>query len=223
MRGPADVAGEPLCVGLHEVWQPTTTEFLRIRRDDGITRDSAANPGAPSQPDPNPACLREPFSTDFSATDGEAGSWGTPDAAFVAGLPRDASALYERARGDAQGWDLRDDQTLTLLSDLARSRSPHLTSPVRAALFGAIARVPGVELGGSERNLFGESGTVVSRDEPGRGQRTDLILDPDSGNVLGTRSVALADNDLGLPAGAVIFESGARTGIVNALGERPAT
>jgi len=94
---------------------------------------------------------------------------------------------------------------------------------VRAALFGAIARVPGVELGGSERNLFGESGTVVSRDEPGRGQRTDLILDPDSGNVLGTRSVALADNDLGLPAGAVIFESGARTGIVNALGERPAT
>ena len=79
-----------------------------------------------------------------------------------------------------------------------------------------------MELGGTVSTLWGDQGQVVSRVEPTRGIRAEIILDPASGEILGLRDVSV-DRSSGLPEGTVIHEQGRRTHVVGAVGERPAS
>jgi hypothetical protein len=149
----------------------------------------------------------------------EAGPAAAPGTPFGAGLPTDPRALYDRARADAADYDDRDTGTFTLLTDLGGSSSPYLTPDVRAALLGALALVPGVELGEPARSLFGAEGVTVRRTL--EGSRTELIIDERTGVFLGERDVAVAGNPMGLPPGTVVDEVATRTAVVDRIGERP--
>jgi hypothetical protein len=226
-----------LCFGAYESWTPADSATpARIHRADGVTPSSARSPGGLVR---DPECRFDEFTVDGAGIDdgividagepvvlpgGEAGgSWQQPDPSFVAALPTDPEALYQRARADAVELEYEqvDEGTLTLLTDAAISGSPHLTPALRAALFRAIAFVPGVELGGTVSTLWGDQGQVVSRVEPTRGIRTEIIFDPAGGDLLGSRDVAV-DGGSGLPAGVVFHEQARRSGVVGAVGERPA-
>lgn len=61
----------------------------------------------------------------------------------------------------------------------------------RAALLDALSRVPGVTATGNVANLDGVTGVAIGRSEPVRaGQRQEIIIDPNTGLVIGERTVA---------------------------------
>ena len=205
----------PVCAGVVEQWHPSGSGAVTWRYLLGIAPEAgpAAAPGTPFQD----GCHEQ---EDGTTEHPEAsGGWQDPDPAFVAGLPTDPRALYDRARADAADYDDRDTGTFTLLTDLGGSSSPYLTPDVRAALLGALALVPGVELGEPARSLFGAEGVTVRRTR--EGSRTELIIDERTGVFLGERDVAVAGNPMGLPPGTVVDEVATRTAVVDRIGERP--
>lgn len=215
------------CVQLHEQWENTDGD-VRVHSVEGLTPESAGDPAAPAVDDPTCEGAPEEYTEEFPAGsvvdvagEDEASArldrWGNADAAFVAGLPTDPGALYERARVDARGTALPDDQTFTLLTDLALSHSPHLAPELKAAVLRAIALVPDVELTGEGDTLLGDRGVVVSRVEDVTGTRREVVFDPATGKFLGERAVDLHG---GLP-GTVRTESASRAAVVDAFGERP--
>jgi hypothetical protein len=214
------------CAARHEIWQPVDGGPVRVGRVDGITVASAADPAATPVPDPACRDLQDRWMEDVPVENlqPDGATWGLPDRAFVVGLPTQPRALYERARADAeaQGFDLLDEATMTQLTDLAMSGSPYLTPQLRGVIFQALAFVPGLELAGTGTTLLGDTGTVVSRVEPARSARLELVFDAETGSVIGERRIATAGSDLGLAEGDLISESASRSAIVDERGERPA-
>jgi hypothetical protein len=80
-----------------------------------------------------------------------------------------------------------------------------LTSPVAVNKLGAVffhilSQLPGVELIGTRTDALGRSGTAVENPSSG----DVLVLDPSTGNLLETQSLASAGNTLGVTSGTVI-------------------
>ena len=214
---------EHVCHTLVERWTPVDGADRPLGRNAaGVTEDSARDPGAPVTADP--LCFFDEFTFEPELGGDGTGGWQLPDRAFVATLPTDAAELHDRARRDAVALEYADtdDGTLTLLSDLALSQSPEVGPDLRAALFGAIALVPGVDTAGTATTLLGDTGAVVARTD-GDGFRRELVFDPDTGTFLGERQITGSAAGLGVPDGTVLYESATRVGIVAAVGERPAT
>ncbi len=82
-----------------------------------------------------------------------------------------------------------------------------LASGLRTAIYRALALVPGIHAGGKARTLTGAVGDVLwarAGGLPGVALRAELIVDPHSGTVLGTRTVIAGPHSLlGVPAGTV--------------------
>ncbi len=214
---------EHVCHTLIERWTPVDGQDRpRGRNAAGITEDSARDPGAPATADP--LCLFDEFTFEPEPGGEGTGGWQLPDRSFVATLPADARELYDRARRDAvaHGYADTDDGTLTLLSDLALSQSPEVRPDLRAALFRAIALVPGVDAAGTATTLLGDTGAVVARTDAD-GLRRELVFDPGTGAFLGERQIVGASSVPGVPDGTVYYQSATRVGIVAAVGERPSS
>jgi hypothetical protein len=212
---------EHVCHGLYERWTPVDGRDRPLGRNvEGVTGESARDPRAPATADP--LCSFDEFTFEPEpGVEGE-GSWQSPDRTFVGTLPVDARALHDRARSDAvaHGYADTDGGTLTLLRDLAVSGSPEVGPALRAALFRAIALVPGVDTAGTATTLLGDTGSVVARTDVD-GFRQELVFDPDTGTVLGEREIAVASSVPGVQNGTVYSESATRAGIVGEVGERP--
>jgi len=73
----------------------------------------------------------------------------------------------------------------------------------RAAIYRALALVPGVVAAGRARSLSGLNGVVLGARDPDGAVEDQLILDPRTGAVLGGRTVILSAGSAGLPAGTV--------------------
>jgi hypothetical protein len=98
-----------------------------------------------------------------------------------------------------------------------------LTSPVAvnklgAVLFHILAQLPGVELIGTRTDALGRTGTAVENPSSG----DVLVLDPSTGTLLETQSLALVGNALGVASGTVIGSvTFGSISVVNGLGARP--
>jgi len=98
-----------------------------------------------------------------------------------------------------------------------------LTAPMAvrrlgAVLFQIVAQLPGVELIGTRTDALGRTGTAV--ENPGSGDV--LVLDPSTGTLLETQSLALAGNTLGVPTGTVVGSvTFGPIAVVNGLGTLP--
>ncbi len=103
-------------------------------------------------------------------------------------LPRDGQALYDHFDSQYQGGSAsRDENNFVRITDLLRMGL--IPADLRAGLYEALALVPGVNAT-QQANFDGKVGTAIGRTEPLRaGQRAEIIIDPDTGLVIGERTI----------------------------------
>lgn len=91
----------------------------------------------------------------------------------------------------------RDEDNFVRITDLLRTYPVPAT--LRARLFEALALIPGTTSTEGVANLDGQVGVAIGRDEPLRsGERHEIIIDPDTGQIIGERQMVPAGN---VPAG----------------------
>lgn len=144
------------------------------------------------------------------------GAWQRPSTEFLASLPRDPGRLYDRLRRDTRGHGSDPDLEMLVYATDALSTGL-VPADLRAALYRALAKVPGLEITEQVANLDGKKGTSygISR----AGERHDVIIDPATGDFIGARQVDLTGVS-GAPAGTVIsYSSVSNPVIVDEPGE----
>ncbi|QCB94743.1 CU044_5270 family protein [Cellulomonas shaoxiangyii] len=143
------------------------------------------------------------------------GTWQTPNPAFLAALPRETSALRERLyRDSAGGGSSADGQAFTFVADLLTSGV--VPADLRSALYRVLATIPGVEVTAHTAEVGPASGVAFGRYESNDGMRSELVIDPATGDLLGERDIATRDQD-GIAAGTVIGESTVTRSLVSSV------
>jgi hypothetical protein len=112
---------------------------------------------------------------------------------------------------------------------------PNTTPALRAAVFNALAEVPGIKLNRNAKDLLGRPGYALSYEITGSrrsgeqrpGIRVEYIFDPETSAILGKREVITDPEELpslqGVPAGTVRRETAyLESGIVDSTHETPA-
>ncbi|WP_378031213.1 CU044_5270 family protein [Actinoplanes sp. GCM10030250] len=149
---------------------------------------------------------------------GAQGNWQQPTGMFVAALPRDPGALFERLRADTEGHGQDPDQEVLVYAADAL-RSGMLPAVVRAALYRALAYLPTLEITERRATLDGHTGTALGISAAG--QRKEIVVDPVTGSFVGERTRLTEAMD-GMAAGTVIGSSTVRYAVVDHPWERPA-
>jgi len=223
--------GKPFAVlaeTLIERWVPREwhDEWLLRRQPTGNvewllgTAEEAEEAGVPIGPDRNEE-LRARCGDFYVSEDvviepcTEDGNWQSPTPEFMAGLPRDPAALHAMLK-TGTGGEIADPEVVVTVADLLRSGL--VPADLRAALYRALALLPGLEITEDVANLAGKHGTAFGIDSDI--ERQDLIIDPATGEFIGERTVALAGGPL-YPAGTVISFSSVSTTVVDAIGMKP--
>lgn len=141
-----------------------------------------------------------------------------PTYAYLAALPTDPDALLDEltaqlpAEDDARSVD---QQLFDAIVDLVtEGLAPPETT---AALYGALTRVPGVEVDRDARDLLGRPGVGITRAEDGDSTRTVVIIDPSTGETIGARYL------MSTPSGDEVFGALAvvARGVADAAGRVP--
>ncbi|GAB3988636.1 hypothetical protein GCM10029978_111550 [Actinoallomurus acanthiterrae] len=114
------------------------------------------------------------------------------DYTYLRSLPTDPKALlalvYKQAGQTPLG---RDAGAFTTIQDLMRRSA--LPPKLRAALYGALAAIPGVRLDKNVTDAAGRHGVALYRIDEGY-LRTDVIIDPATYAFLGHRAIAVKDH-----------------------------
>ncbi|GAA3872402.1 hypothetical protein GCM10022381_14330 [Leifsonia kafniensis] len=152
----------------------------------------------------------------FDAQGGKFIMFGDRSGAELAALPTDPDALLTYLYEHAQGSSSKDEAVFVRVADLLRDGL--VPAPLRAAMYKAIAQVPGVYLSDAEVNLDGHTGVAISRKDPSRSYTDQIIIDPTTGLLIGMRSQLVEAEGL-LPAGTVLTLTAVKTSVV---GEAPA-
>lgn len=220
-----------LAENLLETWVPAkeTDDWLWRREVTGKrtwvagteeeARAAGLQPDVPAWPEGE---WRAPCGDWFAEEEGrepcrEKGTWQGPNEAFMASLPRDPAALYQRLRADTAG--PRKSSDLAMLAytvDILRTGL--VPADLRAALYRSLAKVPGVVITEDVANLDGRRGTAFGVGE--HGLRNDVIIDPATGLFIGERKVIEEERD-GIPAGTVTEFTAVDTVVVDGMGVRP--
>lgn len=142
--------------------------------------------------------------------------WSNPTPAWIAALPRNPQRLYERLHADAQVEKRGDSAMVEYAAEALRSG--RLPSDVRSALYRALAMIPGLVISDRAANLDGRIG--IAYGVAYGGSRTDIIVDPRTGQFIGEREVALKDLP-GMPSGTVRAYESVSTAVVDRIGRPP--
>ncbi len=116
-------------------------------------------------------------------------SWSSAEIPDLDALPRDGKSLYEYFNDTYSGGSLsRSENNFSRITSLLnRGLVP---ADLRAGLYEALALVPGVTSTENVKNFDGKTGTAIGRSEALRGGlREEIIIDPDTGRVIGTREI----------------------------------
>jgi RNA polymerase sigma-70 factor (ECF subfamily) len=128
-------------------------------------------------------------------------------------LPRDPQALlniiYERTNGAGKS---KENAAFVAIADGLRNGV--VPADLRAALYKAAALIPGVIVGNRQATIDGRTGIAIGIPSPDGGLRDDIIIDPDSGLVIGEQDVLLKDYP-GSPAGTVPTWTSVKTSVVD--------
>ncbi|RZU61237.1 CU044_5270 family protein [Zhihengliuella halotolerans] len=131
------------------------------------------------------------------------GPWGADPVAYMAELPRDPERLLEHMKKTTgyQGSEADQHRLFSFAADVLNSRLPD--AYLRAAVYQTLALMPRVEFVDEPAEGDGRNGAIIRiiREDGVVGE--DLIIDRDSGMLIGTRSVYLEDADR-LEAGTVV-------------------
>lgn len=136
---------------------------------------------------------------------------GLPLEEGVKKLPRDPQALLDTIR--QRGKQGRPEAE-TLESIAAALKTGVVPADLRAALYQAAALIPGVTVIDRQANLGGTTGTAIGIEHPYRETRTDIIIDPATGLLIGERKVTLTAGGT-FPAGTATAWTSVQTSVVN--------
>lgn len=117
----------------------------------------------------------------------DAPSWLPVD---LSDIPTDGAAAYEWVdlQYDGGSASRDEDNFVRIVEILGTGLVP---GPQRAALLDALSRIPGISATDDVANLDGVTGVAIGRDEPVRaGERQEIIIDPNTGMVIGQRTVS---------------------------------
>jgi hypothetical protein len=135
-------------------------------------------------------------------------SFTDPTSDYVSALPRDPRDLYDVLRTEAGSRNL----VLMVTSGLDTGTYP---ADVRAAVFQALTRLPGLEVVDRAAVLDDRTGTALGLTTNGLTEQ--IVIDPGTGEYLGSRSVQ-AEDAHGLKAGTVIGTSSFTAEVVSGIG-----
>lgn len=117
--------------------------------------------------------------------------WGAPSQELLASLPRDPIQLNDRLRNDARRTQGSFGADLTLVDSVTSLlASGMVPADLRAALYRTLALTPGMEITEQAANLDGVKGTAFG--VTGEGRRHEVIIDPTTGQFIGSRHVQVA-------------------------------
>lgn len=137
-----------------------------------------------------------------------------PDQNELAGYARDPrmllNSIYLKTLGSGQSVD---GQALVFIADLLRTGI--VPADLRAALYKAAALIPDVTITDSQATLDGQKGIAIGRLESVDGMRHEIIIDPETGQLVGERSV-LTEALRTIPAGTVVGWTTINTSVVDA-------
>ncbi|GGU39060.1 CU044_5270 family protein [Lentzea flava] len=140
-----------------------------------------------------------------------------PTPEFIAALPKDPKELLARLREEGHA-----DDAGAFMQALDALRSGQYPAEVRANLFRALALLPGLVVTDNRANLDGKEGVALGKKY--YDNFTEIIIDPDNGDFIGTREVIAEDQsgDQGtMKKGTVISSSAVTSALVGSLGARP--
>jgi hypothetical protein len=149
-------------------------------------------------------------------------SWGGPTSAWLATLPRDPDALLRRMYADAPppkaGSSLdKYDFAFAAVGDVLRSGL--VPADLRAALYRAAAKIPGIKVVDSATNLDGRRGVAIARVQSEADLRHELIFDSAAGQLIGERDVAGANAHIrNVPVGATVASTSFTVGVADQPG-----
>ncbi|ANZ34723.1 hypothetical protein BBK82_00150 [Lentzea guizhouensis] len=138
-------------------------------------------------------------------------SFRSPSPEYVAALPREPRALYEKMRSEAGG-----DEGRLLLQMITEGLGSGLyPADARAAVYQALTFVPRLEVVDRTAVLDSRTGTALGVTD---GDVTvQIVINQDTGDYLGSRAVQARDAH-GLKAGQVLSTTAITTRVVAALG-----
>jgi hypothetical protein len=163
-------------------------------------RQDKAAPGAP-----------QPSTTTDSAGNLQppAADWSFPSPAWFANQPRDPQALLAAIEAaqpkPAPGTQPKGDAPTLAFAQIADTLSSGIVpADLRAALYRAAIKLPGVKLVSSAASIDGRKGISVGRIEPGGYLRQEILFDSAAGQYIGERLVVVHSNadNANLPVGA---------------------
>jgi hypothetical protein len=144
----------------------------------------------------------------------EAGIWPPRGYEELAKMPTDPAELRRVLRGGEDAADYETEYTGLYFMLTGRSLMP---PGLQAAAFRALAQIPGVDVVDDAVNLRGRRGIGITRGPDPLGDESMLILDRDTNEYLGTRTIYVNNE------GEKVVQLTARVeqGIVDRIGERP--
>ncbi|MFI9819786.1 CU044_5270 family protein [Streptomyces sp. NPDC052013] len=172
-----------------------------------------------------PGLLRETgrgeWSSEPDAQRGELGYEVTTNYRHLSTLPTDPDEMYEWLRRTAPEYSGQEtDQAMFVLAaDLIRDA---IVPPEQsAALYRAVARIPGVTIVDNAVDAAGREGVAITREDPDNPTRDEWIFDRKTFEFLGERSVAVEDHS-DVKAGTVTSNTAVlRRDVVDKAGQRP--
>ncbi|MFB8773744.1 CU044_5270 family protein [Streptomyces broussonetiae] len=158
---------------------------------------------------------------DPDAQQGELGYEVSTNYRHLATLPTGADAMYDWLRETAPDYSGQqtDQAMFVLVGDLIRDAI--VPPEQRAALYRAVARIPGVTVVDNAVDAAGREGVAIARKDPDNPTRDEWIFDRETFELLGERSVASEDYS-DVKKGTVTSNTAVlRRAVVDAPGERP--
>lgn len=131
----------------------------------------------------------------------KAGPKDEPTAQYLASLSRDPQDLLKTIRAHTKGQGKSaDGQVLVFVADLLNSH--RVSAELRASLYRAVALVPTIDVVERQATIDGRVGVSVGYLEKSSGIRSELIIDPATGTLIGERKV-VAEADSDFPVGTI--------------------
>jgi hypothetical protein len=115
--------------------------------------------------------------------------WTRTDFAYVSRLPTTPEGMLAELRRAPANKNPLDQRTFTAAGGLVREA--YLPPAQRAALYRALALIPGLELVENAQDAAGRTGVAVGYRDAARGLRQELIFDPVTFRYLGEREFVI--------------------------------
>jgi hypothetical protein len=148
-------------------------------------------------------------------------SMTNPTPAYLASLPTDRAGLLAVLRAEAakDGPAAESDHLIfKRVSALATAADALLSPRLRAALYQVLATLPGVDRVPGQVDVAGRAGVAIAETDH-NGRRTEIIIDPVSSRMIGSRTVAVTAFRA-IPAGTVLWSATSTQTIVHELGAK---